>query len=84
MRFFRVTELITLLMEAREEKQLLRFRKQIQQLDLLILDELGYVPTGKGGAELLFDVLSIASERQGLVVSTWPCLRSASRGRPSS
>jgi DNA replication protein DnaC len=36
-RFFRVTELITLLMEAREEKQLLRFRKQIKQLDLLIL-----------------------------------------------
>ena len=69
-RFFRVTELITLLMEAKEEKQLLRFRKQIKQLDLIVLDELGYVPTGKVGAELLFDVLSTAYERQSLIVTT--------------
>jgi len=68
--FFRMTELITLLMEAKEEKQLLRFRKQLKHLDLLILDELGYVPTGKVGAELLFDVLSTAYERQSLVVTT--------------
>lgn len=69
-RFFRVTELITLLMEAREEKQLTRLRKQLKQLDLLILDELGYVPTGKAGAELLFDVLSTAYERLSLIVTT--------------
>lgn len=69
-RFFRVTELITLLMEAREEKLLMRLRKQLAQLDLLILDELGYVPTGKVGAELLFDVLSTAYERLSLIVTT--------------
>ncbi len=69
-RFFRVTELITLLLEAREEKQLMRLRKQLAQLDLLILDELGYVPTGKAGAELLFDVLSTAYERVSLIVTT--------------
>jgi len=69
-RFDRVTELITLLMQAKEEKQLLRFRKQIKQLDLIVLDELGYVPTGKVGAELRFDVLSTAYERQSLVVTT--------------
>jgi DNA replication protein DnaC len=69
-RFFRVTELITLLLEAREEKQLTRLRKQLAQLDLLILDELGYVPTGKAGAELLFDVLSTAYERVSLIVTT--------------
>ena len=62
-RFFRVTELITLLLEAREEKTLIGLRKQIKQLDLVILDELGYVPTGKAGAELLFDVLSTAYAR---------------------
>ena len=44
--------------------------KQLKQLDLLILDELGYVPTGKAGAELLFDVLSTAYERQSLIVTT--------------
>jgi chromosomal replication initiation ATPase DnaA len=37
LRFFRVTELITLLLGAREEKQFLRFRKQLKQLDLIIL-----------------------------------------------
>ncbi|MCP4786116.1 MAG: ATP-binding protein, partial [Fuerstiella sp.] len=43
-RFFRVTEIITQLMEAREERDLQRLRKQLAKLDLLILDELGYVP----------------------------------------
>lgn len=46
-RFFRVTELITQLLEAKEERQLLRMRQQLGKLDLLILDELGYVPASK-------------------------------------
>lgn len=45
-------------------------RKQLAQFDLLILDELGYVPTGKAGAELLFDVLNTAYERVSLIVTT--------------
>ena len=53
-RFWRVTELITTLLEAKEERQLLRMRGQLGKLDLLILDELGYVPASKAGAELLF------------------------------
>ena len=43
-RFFRVTEIITQLMEAREDRDLQRLRKQLSKLDLLVLDELGYVP----------------------------------------
>lgn len=69
-RFFRVTELITLLMEAREERQLLRLRTQLSKQDLLILDELGYVPASKAGSELLFDIVSTAYERQSLIVTT--------------
>jgi len=69
-RFFRVTELITQLMEAREERELLRLRKQLAKLDLLILDELGYVPASKLGSELLFDVISTAYERLSLLVTT--------------
>ena len=69
-RFFRITELITLLLEAREERELLRLRKQLSKFDLLILDELGYVPASKVGAELLFDVISTAYERQSLIVTT--------------
>ena len=69
-RFFRVTELITGLMESREERQLARMRTQLSKLDLLILDELGYVPATKVGAELLFDVISTAYERTSLIVTT--------------
>ena len=69
-RFFRVTELITLLLEAKEERQLLRLRHQLGKLDLLILDELGYVPASKAGAELVFDVIASAYERKSMVVTT--------------
>ncbi len=48
-RFWKVTELITHLIEAREERQLARMKSQLAKLDLLVLDELGYVPTSKLG-----------------------------------
>ena len=69
-RFWRVTELITQLMEAREERILTRMKGQLAKLDLLILDELGYVPASKLGAELLFDVISTAYERTSVIVTT--------------
>ena len=69
-RFWRVTELITMLLEAKEERQLLRLRAQLAKLDLLILDELGYVPASKAGAELLFDVIANAYERYSVIVTT--------------
>ena len=65
-----VTELITHLIEVREERQLLRLKNQLAKLDLLILDELGYVPASKLGAELLFDIISTAYERTSLIVTT--------------
>jgi DNA replication protein DnaC len=69
-RFFRVTELVTQLLEAREERSLLRLKTQLARLDLLVLDELGYVPTSKVGAELLFDVISTAYERTSVILTT--------------
>jgi DNA replication protein DnaC len=69
-RFYRLTELVTLLMEARDERGLLGFKGRLAKLDLLILDELGYVPASKIGAELLFDVISSAYERTSLIVTT--------------
>jgi DNA replication protein DnaC len=69
-RFARVTELVTQLLEAREERQLSRMRAQLAKLDLLILDELGYVPASKAGSELLFDVISTSYERSSLIVTT--------------
>jgi hypothetical protein len=87
-RFCRVTELITQLMEAREERELGRLKKQLSRLDLLVLDELGYVPASKLGAELLFDVISTAYERTSLIVTTnlpfenWVSRSSAPSGSP--
>jgi DNA replication protein DnaC len=69
-RFFTVTGLVTQLTEAREEKQLERLLKCLQRQDLLVLDELGYVPFSKVGAELLFEVVSRAYERLSLIVTT--------------
>lgn len=69
-RFFTVTGLVTQLLEYREERSLKRFLKQLERLDLLILDELGYVPFTKTGAELLFEVVSLAYERTSLIVTT--------------
>jgi DNA replication protein DnaC len=77
-RFYRVTELVTQLLEAREERQLGRLKALLSKLDLLVLDELGYVPASKAGAELLFDVISTAYERSSVIVTSnlpfeqWP------------
>jgi DNA replication protein DnaC len=77
-RFFGVTGLVTTLLEAREDRRLERMLKQLSRQDLLILDELGYVPFTKAGAELLFEVVSRAYERQSLIITTnlpfeqWP------------
>ena len=69
-RFTTTTALVTLLLEMRENRLLQRFHKQLERLDLLILDELGYVPFTKAGAELLFDVVARAYERSSLIVTT--------------
>src|SRR5712692_8421922 len=69
-RFFRATELVTTLIEARDERSFMRLKTQLAKLDLLVLDELGYVPATKVGAELLFDVISTACERTSMIVTT--------------
>jgi len=69
-RFHTATDLVTQLVECREERRLLRLQKQLQRLHLLVIDELGYVPFSKTGAELLFDVISQAYEHHSLMVST--------------
>jgi len=48
----------------------MRLRSRLSKLDLLVLDELGYVPASKVGAELLFDVISTAYERTSIIVTT--------------
>ena len=69
-RFWSATALVTHMLELREQRDLKRFLTQMQKQDLIILDELGYVPFSKAGAELLFEVVSRAYERHSLIVTT--------------
>ena len=77
-RCYTTTGLVTQLLEAREDRSVQRVLKQLERQDLIVLDELGYVPFSKAGAELLFDVVSRAYERPRLIVTTnlpfeqWP------------
>jgi DNA replication protein DnaC len=69
-RFWTVTQLVTQLLERREERSLERLQRQLERYQVLILDELGYVPFSKAGAELLFEVISRAYEHNSLIVTT--------------
>ena len=58
------------LLEARDEKRLLRLQRQLAGYKLLIIDELGYVPLSPTGAELLFEVFSQRYERGATIVTS--------------
>jgi DNA replication protein DnaC len=59
-----------MLVEARDERTLGRLQHRLQRVDLLILDELGFVPFDRVGGELLFDMFSERYERRSTVVTT--------------
>jgi DNA replication protein DnaC len=69
-RFTTAAALVTELIEARDERKLLRFQKQIAAYELLIVDELGFVPLSKTGAELFFEMLSQRYERGSTMVTS--------------
>ena len=58
------------LIEARDEKILARVIKRYASYGLLIIDELGYVPFSKEGAELMFQVLAERHERRSVIITT--------------
>ena len=58
------------LIEARDEKRLLRLQRQLAAYKLLVIDELGYVPLSQTGAELLFEVFSQRYERGSTMVTS--------------
>ena len=68
--FTTAAALVHELLEARDEKRLLRLQKQLAGHRLLIVDELGFVPLSKSGAELLFEVFSQRYERGSTLVTS--------------
>jgi DNA replication protein DnaC len=69
-RFYTVTELVLKLAEARKGGTLERLVSDIRKLDLLILDEWGYVPVDKEGSQLLFRIISDSYESKSLILTT--------------
>jgi len=81
--FVTASSLVNELMEARDEKRLLRRQRQLAKVKLLIIpsrglqanpcravDELGFVPLSKSGAELLFEVISQCYERGSIIITS--------------
>lgn len=68
--FVTAAALVHELMEARDERRLLRLQKQMVRHKLLIIDELGFVPLSKTGAELLFKLISQRYERGATLITS--------------
>lgn len=68
--FTTAAALVHELMEARDEKRLRVFQKQLTNVKLLIVDELGYVPFTAVGAELLFEIFSCRYEQGATLVTS--------------
>jgi DNA replication protein DnaC len=69
-RFTTAAELTNALVEAKAEGRLSRKLEQYARFDLVVLDELGYVPFDKAGADLLFGFITRVYERRSLIVTT--------------
>ena len=69
-RFTTAAAMVHELIEAKDEERLLRYQKQMAAYELLIVDELGFVPLSKTGAELLFEVFCQRYERGSTMVTS--------------
>lgn len=68
--FWRAAELVRTLLEARDERSVGRLMRRLDRVDLLILDEVGFVPFDRAGGELLFNALSARHGRRSVAITT--------------
>lgn len=76
--FTRAADLVRVLVEARDARELGRAQRRLDRVDLLILDEVGFVPFDRTGGELLFNAIAERYEHRSVLVTTnlafseWP------------
>lgn len=68
--FFKASRLVNLLCEAKENGTILKFWKNLNKVDLLILDEWGYIPFERLGTQLLFEAVSECYEKRSVILTS--------------
>jgi DNA replication protein DnaC len=68
--FTRAADLVRQLVEARDARELTRLQQRLLRVDVLMVDELGFVPFDRHGGELLFNLITDRYERRATVVTT--------------
>ena len=69
-RFYSATTLVNDLLSAQKDLRLSKFMAQVGKHDLIVLDELGFIPFTRDGGQLLFQLCSELNERVSLIVTT--------------
>src|SRR5690606_22780253 len=76
--FYRTANLVERMLEAKGQRELGRLKTRLSTVDLLVLDELGFVPFDREGGELLFNLIADRHERGSVLITTnlafseWP------------
>jgi DNA replication protein DnaC len=77
-KFYTASSIVTTYREAREERVISRLESSLRKLDVIVIDELGYLPIDRAGAESLFGFFSLCYEQVSVIVTTnlpfaqWP------------